>query len=87
MFVLQVFGDMNMAGLDKDLQSALSQGTTDLEKMGSQTSLNKVHTKYSIFPFLVHLLHSVKAFIVIFTLNEASVWKIYQIPSCLMYTI
>ncbi len=33
---------MSVAGLDKDLKNALTEGANNLENIGSQTSLNKV---------------------------------------------
>ena len=41
--ILQVFGDMAAAGMDKDVGSALIEGANNLENlMGSTASLNKV---------------------------------------------
>ena len=38
----QVFGDVAVPGMDKDIKDAMSKGTKGIEKlMGSQTSLNR----------------------------------------------
>ena len=40
--VFQVFGDVAVPGMDKDIKDAMSKGTKGIEKlMGSQTSLNR----------------------------------------------
>ena len=43
MFGLQVFGDMAMSGLDKEMSTAVSEGAKNMEKvLGSRNELNKV---------------------------------------------
>ena len=52
-FYVQVFGDMSIAGMDKDMKTALTEGTQNLENlMGSQYSL-KVFFYCVKYPYLI----------------------------------
>ena len=47
-FFIQVFGDVSIPGMDKDIKDAMAKGTKGIENlMGSQTSLNRRVSKSS----------------------------------------
>ncbi|XP_046362564.2 uncharacterized protein LOC124139499 [Haliotis rufescens] len=48
--IVEVFGDISIPGMDKDVKVALERGAKDLENfMGSQVSLHKVRGRQTVF--------------------------------------